>query len=91
MMHDGNVRTTLTIDPDVAARLQRELASGRTTLKQVVNERLRIGFGLQEGDAMPEFRVKAHASTYRSGVDPLRFNQLVDDLEAEALVGKPVE
>ena len=37
------MRTTLTLDPDVAARLQKEAAKGARTFKQIVNDALRRG------------------------------------------------
>lgn len=40
------MRTTLTLDPDVSAMIERELGEKKTTLKAVVNARLRRGFAL---------------------------------------------
>lgn len=37
------MRTTLTLDPDVAALLKKAVATGDTTLKDVVNDALRKG------------------------------------------------
>lgn len=37
------MRTTLTLDPDVAARLQKEVGKGEKTFKQIVNDALRRG------------------------------------------------
>ena len=37
------MRTTLTLDPDVAALLKKAVASGNRTLKDVVNRALRAG------------------------------------------------
>ena len=83
------MRTTLTIEPDVAERLNQELANGDATLKQVVNERLRLGFGLKRSKGKRPYKVKAHHSAYRPGVDRKKLNQLVDELEAEAVLAKP--
>jgi hypothetical protein len=77
------MRTTLTLDPDVAERLRQETASGRRSFKEVVNERLRAGFGMARKHPRRKFRVTPHSSPYRPGVDPARLNQLVDELEAE--------
>lgn len=38
------MRTTLTLDPDVAVLIERELSERKTTLKALVNEKLRKGF-----------------------------------------------
>ena len=37
-------RTTLTLDPDVAAMIEREVLETDLPFKQVVNQKLRIGF-----------------------------------------------
>jgi hypothetical protein len=77
------MRTTLTLDPDVAERIRQALASGKVTLKEVVNRALRAGLnpGTASAKARP-FRVEPHASGYKAGVDALKLNQLADELEA---------
>lgn len=82
------VRTTLSLEPDVAQRLRQELASGKKSFKEVVNERLRMGFGLDKAKRRPRFRVKAHSSAFLPGIDQVKLNQLVDDLEAEEFLVK---
>ena len=82
------MRTTLTIDPDVAERLRQEISSGRSTLKQVVNDCLRAGFGLKASKKKTKFRVDPHASPYVPGVDRLKLNQMVDELDAEGFAGR---
>jgi len=42
------VRTTLTLEADVAERLRQELAGGRRTLKEVINEGLRQGLQIKQ-------------------------------------------
>ncbi len=51
------MRTTLTIDDDVAVQLERLRRSGKGSLKQIVNDLLREG--LQSKEALPPKR-KAH-------------------------------
>lgn len=80
----ASLRTTLSLEPDVAERVRRELASGRRSLKEVINERLRAGFGMAGRTPVKAFRVRPHASAYRPGVDRAKLNQLVDDLAVEA-------
>lgn len=82
------MRTTLTIDPDVAERLKQETTGGNRSLKQVVNDSLRIGLGLKGKPSRRAYRVKAHRSAYRPGVDRAKLNQLVDELEVETFVSK---
>lgn len=82
------MRTTLTLDGDVAERLLQETASGKVSLKQVVNERLRAGYGIRRNKKMPEFVVEPHQSAYRAGIDRRKMNQLADELEAESFASK---
>ena len=80
----STMRTTLTLDDDLVAKL-RDLAHGRgTSFKQVVNDVLRRGLTTPERSARPAraFRVKPFRSAFRPGVDPMKLNQLVDDLDA---------
>lgn len=81
-----NMRTTLTIDPDVAERLKQETASGKQSLKQVVNESLRIGLGLKQKPTSKPYRVKTHHSPYRPGIDRAKLNQIADEMEVETFV-----
>ena len=82
--HDVSVRTTLTLDPDVAKRLQGEIRRTGKTLKAAVNDALRLGLGLAGKPTKgPRFEVEPHAFGFKPGVDLDRLNQLVDELEAE--------
>ncbi len=87
--HDVSMRTTLTLEDDLARRLK-ELARGTDrNFKDVVNDAIRKG--LSVGDAPPageeRFVVRPQACGFRSGVDPTKLNQLYDDLEMEDLRG----
>lgn len=82
------MRTTLTLDPDVAERLRQETVNGQRTLKQVVNESLRIGLGLKRKPSQRPYKVITHNSPYRPGIDRTKFNQLADELEVEAVISK---
>jgi hypothetical protein len=82
--HDVLMRTTLTLDRDVADRLKLEIRRSGKAMKVVVNEALRLGLGLV-GKPMrpPRFQVRPHAFGFKPGVDLDRINQLVDELESE--------
>jgi hypothetical protein len=78
------MRTTLTLEPDVAQRLRREMRRSGKGVKAVVNHALRIGLGLSGKRVRPpRFEVRPHAFGFRPGVDLDRLNQLVDELDAE--------
>ncbi|HTS38714.1 MAG TPA: CopG family transcriptional regulator [Candidatus Solibacter sp.] len=51
------MRTTLTLDPDVTALLNKEMRKSGNSLKQVVNETLRWGFTAPKPARKP-FKVK---------------------------------
>ena len=84
------MRTTLTLDEDVAHRLQERTRLTGASFKQVVNETLRAGLQGSEKPArpLPPFRVTPKAGGFRSGVDVRRLNQLNDELESEQLLDR---
>jgi hypothetical protein len=83
------MRTTLTLDPDVAARLEREMKRSGLGLKAAVNQALRIGLGMSDKPIEPRpFRVEPHDFGFRPGTDLDRLNQLVDELDAEEAARK---
>lgn len=59
------MRTTLTLDDDVAARLERLRAERGRTLKEVVNEALRLGLRALEEPIVPD------AAPYRTPSESL--------------------
>ena len=78
------MRTTVTLDPDVADKLQRLAHARRASFKETLNDVLRRGLAGQSGaSASKPFRVRPHASGLRPGIDPQRLNQLVDQLAAD--------
>jgi len=83
------MRTTLTLDPDVAARLESEMTRSGDGMKAVVNRALRSGLGMGDKPVEPPpFRIVPHAFEVRPGIDLDRLNQLVDELEAEEAARK---
>lgn len=78
------MRTTLTLDDDVIRELQELTRRSGESFKEVVNEVLRRGLhGEKPAAPLPRFKVKPKACGFRSGIDPLRLNQLNDELESE--------
>jgi len=78
------MRTTLTIDDDLAGLLKRRARELGVPFKEVINRTLRAGLGEQ---AKPRQRAAPktipHAFGFRPGIDLDKLNQLVDELEAE--------
>jgi len=79
------MRTTLTIDDDLAGLLKRRARELGLPFEDVVNRTLRSGLGEH---AKPRRqrppRTIPHAFGFRPGIDLDKLNQLVDELEAEA-------
>lgn len=80
-----SVRTTLTLDEDVAKRLRERARRRGESFKEIVNETLRKGLstGEKSSTPLPKFEVKPKACGFQTGVDVLRLNQLNDQLETE--------
>ncbi len=78
------MRTTLTLDRDVAERIKKEMRRTGKGLKATINDALRRGFRMTGRPVRPpRFEVRPHAFGFRPGIDLDRLNQLVDELEAE--------
>lgn len=82
------MRTTLTLDPEVAERLKLEALKSQQSFKQVVNLALKRGLKMEPPSRQRSFRVKPHSSAYKIGVDPLHLNRLSDELETESWIEK---
>lgn len=82
------MRTTLTLDPDVARLLEEEVHRQRRPFKQVVNDALRRALGGTKRRKAPPYRLTPHQARLLPGIDRLALNRLADELEDAALVGK---
>lgn len=79
------MRTTLTLDPDVAARLNTEVERSARAFKVVVNDALRRGLKLPTATASRRrFVVQPRSLRFRPGIDSDKLNALVAELETEA-------
>ncbi|MCC5807324.1 MAG: ribbon-helix-helix protein, CopG family [Opitutales bacterium] len=85
------MRTTITLEPDVAERIRQASLAENRSQKAIINEALRRGLGDGEAQpAVPPFRIRPIHSAFRSGIDLGKMNQLADELEAEARLEKEV-
>jgi len=77
------MRTTLTLEDDLAQLLKRLARTSGRSFKEVVNAAIRRGLSVGEGPAPDQepFQVEPSACGFRSGFDPTKLNQLYDDLE----------
>jgi len=83
------MRTTLTLDDDVAEFLKEQSRLLNKPFKQVVNEFIRRGMSPGNHRAKrPRFRIVPNPGGLVSGVDSRRLNQLNDELEVEDFLGE---
>lgn len=84
IIYDAMMRTTLTIDDDLAAQIQEQRRRHGHSLKRVINTLLREGLqSRQERPRAKKYRTRVHKLGLRPGFDPVKLNQLVDELEIE--------
>lgn len=82
------MRTTLTLDADVARLIRARMASRKSSLKDVVNEAVRSGLEGGRPSKSARFTVEPHSFGFRAGIDPDKLGQMVDELETEETVGE---
>ena len=82
------MRTTLTLDDDLADSLREQARLQNKPFRRVVNDALRRGMspGAKE-IPMPRYRVIPNKGGLAPGVDPMKLNQLNDQLETEEFTG----
>jgi hypothetical protein len=81
------MRTTVTIAPDLAARLRRIARERGISFKDALNAALRAGIGAQAG-AAKSYRVPARDLGLRAGIDLDRALRLAAALEDEETIRK---
>ena len=82
------MRITLTLDDDLADELKQRAKLLDAPFSQVVNDTLRRGLSPEVSDDRPVFRVRPFRGGFRPGINPLKLNQLNDQLEVEAFLEK---
>lgn len=82
------MRTTLTLDPDVAQLLKEEAHRQRKAFKEVVNDAIRRGLAPRRQRPSKRYTVRPHRTRVLPGIDLAGFNQLADELEDDALLAK---
>lgn len=81
------MRTTLTLDDDVARLVNDEVHRSRTSMKQVVNAAIRAALAPKPARDEP-YRVAVHHAVLAPGLDLAGFNKLADELEDEAIAAR---
>lgn len=81
------MRTTVSIDPDLAAKLHAAARERGTSFKEALNSALRAGLGAQAAKATP-YRLQPRRLGLRRGVDLDRGLRLAAALDDEEVVRK---
>jgi hypothetical protein len=79
------MRTTLTLDPDVARLVEDAVHRERRPMKQVINDALRRALRKSPGPG-DQFTVDVHESALQPGLDLAGFNRLADQFEDAAVL-----
>jgi hypothetical protein len=84
------VRTTITLDDDLAQQLRKKSQRTGESFKTVLNETLRQGLHSSEKTSppLPRFVVESKARGFRAGVDILHLNRFFGELETEDFLRK---
>ena len=85
------MRTTLTLDDDIADSLKELARLLNKPFKQIVNDALRRGLSPAIGEDRAAYTVRPLAGGFRAGVDPFKLNQLNDELETREFTNRDVE
>jgi hypothetical protein len=81
------VRTTVTLDPDVAAKLKETARERGISFKQALNSAVRRGF--ERGEAKPKpYQVRPQNLGVRPGVNLVKALQLAGELEDAETIRK---
>ena len=88
-VNDGKMRTTLTLDDDLAGLLKQRARELGIPFKEAVNRRIRAGIGEAIATRRhPAPKTMSHSFGFRPGIDLDKLGQLADELEAEAFAEK---
>ncbi len=87
MHHDDFMRTTVTLDNDVARMLDDRARRSRKTFKETLNAAVRLGLSRVSDTAVGgDFVIETHEMGLRSGIDVAGFNSLLDEMDADAFL-----
>jgi hypothetical protein len=78
------VRTTLTLDPDVAQLVRETIEHEHVTLKDAINDGLRRG--LKRAAPRRSLQIVPHQGVLQPGLNSRGFNQLADEFESQTVV-----
>ena len=77
------MRTTLTLESDVAQRIRQKMRQEGLTLKRVINDALRIGLAEKDTGPTGKPAVEPNSRNPEGSLDLEKVNQLMDELESD--------
>lgn len=80
------MRTTLTIDDELYARLEQRARAERVSVREVIEAHLRAA--LDAGPSRPPYNVPVHHSALVPGIDPRRLHQLAEELDDDEAIAR---
>ena len=84
----NTMRTTVTIDDDLAAQVETLRRREGLSFKAALNHLLRLGVHAKSTPPKPKrFRTATRKLGLKPGIDPTRLNALIDDLETSVFAG----
>jgi len=84
LAYHQRMRTTLTLDEDVAAKVRAEMRRTGRSFKQTINEVLRAGLHARPPKSARPFVVRSRPLRARSGLDYDNIGELLEQLEGSA-------
>jgi CTP:molybdopterin cytidylyltransferase MocA len=85
------MRTTVTLDADVASMLEEAMHRERRPFKAIINDAIRRGLAPRAATrAAKPHRVVVHHCELMPGIDPGSLNRLAGELEDDAVLRKAV-
>ncbi len=83
------MRTTLTLEDELAARIEELRRSRGLSFKGAINELLRAGLQSQmKPQGAKRYRSRPRRLGLRAGIDPVHLNRLSDELESGAFTDR---
>ena len=83
------MRTTVTLESDVARLLTDQARRTRKSFKETLNAAVRLGLGRGlESAAGARFALEAHPMRLKAGLDGGHLNSLLDELATDAFIDK---
>jgi hypothetical protein len=79
------MRTTVTLDPDVEARLRQVMRERALSFKEALNTAIRLGLQAQRSSPKP-YKQRTYPMGLREGINLTKALQLAADLVDEAII-----